>query len=662
MTRSFLRSLRFGRTAAVLLCIILLMFPAGEVQAAQSADGYHNYTTLTQALKSAAAVNPQVAKLISIGKSLKGRDLWLLQISGKGDPLAKQALLIAANLEGDHVIGSEVALGIAESLIRGYGREEAVTKALDFRTFYIVPRLNPDGAEAFFADLKHEQSGNSNPRDEDYDWLVDEDGPEDLNSDGMITLMRVKDKEGDWYVDAKDPRLMKKKEAATPLDKLYTIFTEGLDNDADELYNEDGPGGFNINRNFPHNFGYKIRGLEVYPASEVETRAMIDFLTRYDQKLKTQPHKNICGVLIFSKFDNLAAGTGIECGIPTFPEVPSGVQGTAGSLGGMRMFRMGGRRGQGDASAQPRPVDPEPKRSEAGDKPLFDSVSEQYKKITKINSAQSEKPFGSFLEFAYFHYGVPSFSANLWSLREAEAKPGSRLSQRGAQAGGAQESGQGRRGQASERPQTMDRAGMMQQFMARSGNSAARPQGGRDSDTDEKWLKWIDEKNEGKGFVPWTKYNHKQLGEVEIGGFEPYIRVNPSADKIPGLTKSHTEFAIFLASQFADIGMDAPKVEKLNDNFYRLTVTVRNSGKLPYSTAQGTRARAINSIMVRLAFEDDKKMELFGGAKRVDVNNLSAGEEREIVWMIISPPGKKIDIKLWARNGGGTALQSAVLR
>ena len=81
----------------------------------------------------------------------------------------------------------------------------------------------------------------------------------------MITQMRIKDKQGDWIIDEKDPRLMKKKEAGTPLDKLYKIYPEGIDNDGDELYNEDGPGGFNINRNFPHNFGYKPKGLGVYP-------------------------------------------------------------------------------------------------------------------------------------------------------------------------------------------------------------------------------------------------------------------------------------------------------------------------------------------------------------------------------------------------------------
>jgi len=169
--------------------------------------------------------------------------------------MEKQALFICGNVEADHVIGSEVALGIAEYLIDGYGKDKEVTEIVDQRTFYILPRLNPDGAELFFEKILTGHEGNLRQRDDDYDWQVDEDGPEDLNGDGMITLMRVKDKTGEWLIDKKDARLMLKKEPGTPLDSLYKMYPEGSDDDLDENYNEDGSGGYNINRNFPHNFG-----------------------------------------------------------------------------------------------------------------------------------------------------------------------------------------------------------------------------------------------------------------------------------------------------------------------------------------------------------------------------------------------------------------------
>jgi murein tripeptide amidase MpaA len=640
-------------TVCIFLFLSLLLLPMMSAANSNPAEGYHDYNTLTAALKQLAGKNPQIAKLTSIGKTLKGRDIWMMQISGiKGlSPLEKQALLICGNMEGDHVIGSEVALGIAEFLVGGYGQNEKVTGILDTRTFYIIPRLNPDGAELFFGDFLQEHAGNLKPRDEDYDWLIDEDGPEDLNGDGMITLMRVKDKEGDMFIDEKDPRLMKKKEAATPINKLYKIYPEGIDNDGDELYNEDGPGGFNINRNFPHNFGYKQKGLGVYPASEIETQSVIDFITRYVPELKKQPHKNICGVFLLSKFDNLAAGTGIESGTPTFPEPPSAAQ----SAGMPRMMMFMGRRGGQPAQQQPRPTDPQPKRTNTQDTPLFENVSKNYKEITGIKSAVSEKPAGSMLEWAYFQYGVPTFSANLWSLREEERAPATKM-KRDAQTGSTQtrptQPGTAQTG-------STDRQAMMRQFMQRSAPTATPAQS---SGNEDKWLKWIDDKNDGAGFVAWTKFDHKQLGEVEIGGFVPHVRTNPKADQIPELSKSHAEFALFLASQFAEIVLDEPTVKKLGSDLYELKIKIRNDGKFPYTTAMGQRTGQINSIMLKLKFGDDEKMKLFGGAKRIDTSSLAAGAEKEFKWVIISPAGKKIDVTIWAQNGGGTSKKTVILK
>jgi hypothetical protein len=633
------------------LCL-LLIFPLHHNAQNTAAAGYHDYAGLSSALKELAQQNSRIIQLRSIGKTGGGRDIWMLQISGtKGpDPLSKQALLIVGNAEGDHVIGSEVALGIASFLAKNYGQDEEVTKTLDTRSIYIVPRLNPDGAELFFAKTLHEYSGNLNPRDDDYDWKVDEDGPEDLNGDGLITLMRKKDKEGDWYADDKDPRLMKEKAADTPPDKLYNIYTEGRDDDGDGLYNEDGPGGFDINRNFPHNFGYRFRGTKVYPASELETRALIDFMTRYDPKLKTQPHRNICGVLLFSKYDNLAAGTGIEGGTPTFPEPPAGAAAGGGGRMGM-MFMMGGRRGQQAAPRTP-PRDPQPKRTEARDNALFKSMSDQYKEITGIKSALSEKPVGSILEYAYFQFGVPAFSANLWSIRQAAAgRPQMKMPS-------AKPSVQA---QAAATP---DRTAMMRQMMARGGGAGGGGQSAQAAGggNDDKWLEWIDKSNDGNGFVAWTKYSHAQLGEVEIGGFQPYLRVNPPADQIPDLSEKHARFALYLASQFAEITMDAPQVKKLSSQLFEIKLKLHNNGVYPYSTAMGQRTSNVTPIVLQMKFEDDDAMKLFGGQKRIDIQNLAPGAERELKWVIISPPGKKIDVSLWARQGGGSMKTQIVLK
>jgi hypothetical protein len=199
---------------------------------------------------------------------------------------------------------------------------------------------------------------------------------------------------------------------------------------------------------------------------------------------------------------------------------------------------------------------------------------------------------------------------------------------------------------------------MFQQMAARGGE-APKVQA---ANNDEKWLKWIDEKNEGKGFVNWTKFSHKQLGEVEIGGFQPHLRINPPPDQIPELSENHAKFALYLASQFAEITMDEPQVKKLSSDIFQIKIKIHNQGQFPYSTAMGQRTRNITPIVLRLKFEDDETMKLFGGSKRIDLPTLEAGAEKEYKWIIISSPGKKIKVTLWARNGGGTTIKTVVLK
>jgi len=108
--------------------------------------------------------------------------------------------------------------------------------------------------------------------------------------------------------------------------------------------------------------------------------------------------------------------------------------------------------------------------------------------------------------------------------------------------------------------------------------------------------------------------------------------------------------------------MDDPQVRKLSSGLFEIKVTLHNKGTFPYVTAMGQRTQNINSIIVELTLEDDKNMTFFGGSRRVDTANMEPGGEKEITWLILSPSGKKVDIRLWARNGGGETKESVVLR
>ena len=70
-------------------------------------------------------------------------------------------MLVAANFEGDQLIGSELALYVAENLLGGYASNPAIKQRLDSHVFYIVPRANPDAADEMFGPIKSARKTNA---------------------------------------------------------------------------------------------------------------------------------------------------------------------------------------------------------------------------------------------------------------------------------------------------------------------------------------------------------------------------------------------------------------------------------------------------------------------------------------------------------------------
>jgi len=115
---------------------------------------FHRYEELTSLLKAYAKEYPDLIKLESIGKSYEGRDVWLITATNfkSGADADKPALWLDGNIHATEVTASVAALYFIHSLVTRYKKDKDVRRALDTRAFYIVPRVNPDGAEWALAD------------------------------------------------------------------------------------------------------------------------------------------------------------------------------------------------------------------------------------------------------------------------------------------------------------------------------------------------------------------------------------------------------------------------------------------------------------------------------------------------------------------------------
>ncbi len=268
-----------------------------------SFDHFYDHAELTKALQALEKAYPQLATLQSIGKSFAGRDIWAIILNNPktGPAERKPGYYIDGNIHGNEIQGTEVALYAAYYLLKNYGKTELATRLLDERSFYFIPTMNPDSRDWYINKASDPDSPRSGlvPYDSDRDGVADEDGPEDLDGDGSFTQMRRRDPQGIYKPHPDDPRIMA---PVKPGEKggYILLGEEGIDNDGDGQINEDGPGGYDMNRNYGYNWqpDYVQWGAGPYPFCWPETKAVRDFILAHPNIAGAQNFHNNGGMIL----------------------------------------------------------------------------------------------------------------------------------------------------------------------------------------------------------------------------------------------------------------------------------------------------------------------------------------------------------------------------
>lgn len=126
-----------------------LSLPNKEYENFLNNPGYLNYDELTNLFRKFEAENPELVKLHTVGKSVKNRELWALEINSnvQNRTLLTPMFKYVANMHGDESIGRQLTIYLAVYLIYNYGKNERVTKLVDSTDIYLMPSMNPDGYE-----------------------------------------------------------------------------------------------------------------------------------------------------------------------------------------------------------------------------------------------------------------------------------------------------------------------------------------------------------------------------------------------------------------------------------------------------------------------------------------------------------------------------------
>lgn len=336
---------------------------------------YLNHADLTVALRNIAGRAGAQAALVTIATSPAGRAVQALRLGATDRP----ALLVIANAHGPHLVGSAIALTAAARIV--------AERVHDSSTVWIIPRLNPDAAEAMFAAVRWARTGNGLATDDDHDQQRDEDGFDDLDGDGAITQLRLLDPNGAWLADSAEPRLLRRADVAKGEVGRWTVVREGRDDDGDERYNDDPPGGTDVNRNFSYDYPAHGREAGLNPFASPEARGLAEFLIAHDE---------IAAIYVLGPQDNL---------LKPWENRPN-----AGIMNPETRERAQ------EGTSQGGPLN----SILRGDQSTFADVGRRFREITGLEKGPASGSLGGdVLSWGYFHFGRWSFGSRGWWVPDA---------------------------------------------------------------------------------------------------------------------------------------------------------------------------------------------------------------------------------------------------
>ena len=506
---------------------------------------------LAEAVSALKATWPDRVGSQILATSVGGFPIHLLTIADDASAAGRQpAMLVVGGMDGHRWSSTEAALAIAEGILRD--RPESLRGI----TVHVVPCANPDAAERFVRGPRRASASNAVAHDNDKDGYGEEDPPRDLNGDGLITQMRKAGTLPPWckpslVADPAEPRLMKAPDAAAGQLPEWTVWTEGIDADADGRMAEDWPGGIDPERNFPHRWPEFEDEAGVYPLIAIESKAIADLVIANPQ---------IFAALVIGRHD-------------TVVNVPDAKARTPGGM---------------------------PVMLDEGDAAAYGELAKACRELAGQSRADGADTAGSLVAWLNAQRGMPAFATTLWGRPDAPPLP------------------EGTPAKDPKAPKPAD-------------ESAAA------------WLEYSDRARGGAGFVPWTRQQHPQLGEVEVGGWVPGFRENPPLAEVAPMSSKLVAFLGRVADARPKVALSKPTIARAGPSLWRIDAALTNTGRLP-SVMRGGRAEGVTPAhVVRISVPADRVK----SGRRVDiVRGIDPGTTRPCSWIVSAPDDETIAVEL----------------
>ncbi|CAI0557041.1 unnamed protein product, partial [Linum tenue] len=110
------------------------------------ARGYMTNSDLEKAVKDFGRRCSNISRIYSIGESVNGVPLWVIEISDKpGEEEGEPAFKYIGNVHGDEPVGRELLIRLANWICDNHLKDPLVRSIVENSHLHILPSINPDG-------------------------------------------------------------------------------------------------------------------------------------------------------------------------------------------------------------------------------------------------------------------------------------------------------------------------------------------------------------------------------------------------------------------------------------------------------------------------------------------------------------------------------------
>jgi murein tripeptide amidase MpaA len=179
---------------------------------------------------------------------------------------------------------------------------------------------------------------------------------------------------------------------------------------------------------------------------------------------------------------------------------------------------------------------------------------------------------------------------------------------------------------------------------------------------DLKLMHWNDEEENGQAFTDWTPFEHPQLGQVEIGGWDfKFHQENLPVRYLPELCQKMSTWTLSTIS--LNPYLSAPKltVHSRGGGTYHIAVVIQNNGFLPtYTSQKALERQAVRPIEVELTLPEG--ITLVSGKQKQEIGHLEGRSNKiSILWSSPSPTDNRTQLE-WVVSGPEHAQCELIVR